>query len=150
MPPRISCATVTHTYYVPRHPQSRAPAITLKLLRNEHPCQLFAASRVVAKAPFSATIKKQVDSNTGTGLTPEQRAGARRREQLDTDARALERNFTREWKAGDVYAPHDLSSAEAKKFKKRQSPTTDAFDALSMNPLDCYKASSWMRFSDIC
>lgn len=65
----------------------------------------------------------------------------RRKEQLQTDVRALEKNFTRNWRAGDVYAPHDLSAAEARKWKRRKAPTTDAFDALSMNPLDCYKVS---------
>ena len=51
----------------------------------------------------------------------------------------MERNFTRDWKPGDVYAPHDLGSAEARKWKQRRSPSTDAFDALSLNPLDLYK-----------
>ncbi|KAF7513202.1 hypothetical protein GJ744_010598 [Endocarpon pusillum] len=73
-----------------------------------------------------------------------QRMEARRKEQLEADARAMEKNFTRDWRAGDVYAPHDLSAAEARKWKKRKAPTTDAFDALSMNPLDCYKNFSIM------
>lgn len=47
--------------------------------------------------------------------------------------------MTRDWKAGDVYSPHDLSPTEMKKWKKRQSPPTDAFDALKKNPLDLYK-----------
>jgi len=38
-----------------------------------------------------------------------------------------------------VYAPHDLSPEEMKKWKKRKSPTMDAFDALGINPLDQYK-----------
>jgi hypothetical protein len=74
-------------------------------------------------------------------MPPEKRVESRRLEQLELDARALERNYTRDWKAGDVYAPHDLSAAEARKWKKKQSPTFDAFDALSMNPLDCYKVN---------
>lgn len=56
----------------------------------------------------------------------------------------MERNFTRDWNIGDVYAPHDLSAAEARKWRKRYSPTTDAFDALSLNPLDLYKNFSIM------
>lgn len=51
----------------------------------------------------------------------------------------MERFQTREWKAGDIYAPHDLSPVEMKKWRKRYSPSTDAFDALNMNPLDHYK-----------
>lgn len=49
--------------------------------------------------------------------------------------------MTREWKAGDVYSPHDLSPAEMKKWRKRRSPPTDAFDSLKRNPLDLYKVS---------
>jgi len=51
----------------------------------------------------------------------------------------MDRNNPRDWKIGDVYAPHDLSAAEARKWKKRVTPTIDAFDALSLNPLDLYK-----------
>jgi len=51
----------------------------------------------------------------------------------------MDKNFTREWKSGDVYAPHDLSAAEARKWRKRNKPTVDAFDALSLNPIDFYK-----------
>jgi small subunit ribosomal protein S18 len=51
----------------------------------------------------------------------------------------MDKNFTREWQKGDIYAPHDLSAAEARKWRKRHTPTIDAFDALSLNPLDFYK-----------
>ncbi len=54
-------------------------------------------------------------------------------------ARAMDKNFSRDWKSGDVYAPHDLSAAEARKWRKRYTPTVDAFDALSLNPIDFYK-----------
>lgn len=55
------------------------------------------------------------------------------------ESRALEKFHSREWKAGDIYAPHDLSPAEMKKWGKRQSPSRDAFDALNLNPLQLYK-----------
>ncbi|KZF20082.1 ribosomal protein S18 [Xylona heveae TC161] len=54
-------------------------------------------------------------------------------------AQDLERQQTRRWKQGDVYAPHDLTPAEMQKWRKRTRPTMDAFDALGMNPLDHYK-----------
>lgn len=47
--------------------------------------------------------------------------------------------MTREFKAGDIYAPHDLSPAEMRKWKQRKSPATDAFDALRISPLELYK-----------
>lgn len=45
----------------------------------------------------------------------------------------------RRWKAGDVYAPHDLSSTEMKKWRKRGRPESDAFDVLDLNPIEEYK-----------
>ena len=51
----------------------------------------------------------------------------------------MDRTLARVWQKGDVYAPHDLSAAEARKWRKRHAPTMDAFDALSLNPLDLYK-----------
>lgn len=45
----------------------------------------------------------------------------------------------RHWKAGDVYAPHDLSPAEMRKWRSRQPPKKDVMDLLGANPLDMYK-----------
>jgi hypothetical protein len=72
-------------------------------------------------------------------LSPAERAEQRRKEQADALAKAMDKNFTREWKKGDIYAPHDLSAAEARKWRKKYTPTIDAFDALSLSPLDFYK-----------
>jgi small subunit ribosomal protein S18 len=51
----------------------------------------------------------------------------------------LSKQITRRWKAGDVYAPHDLSSVEMAKWKKRDKPSRDAFDILDLNPIDHYR-----------
>ena len=51
----------------------------------------------------------------------------------------LERRIHRKWKAGDVYAPHDLSPVEQTKWQKRKPRETDAFDELGINPLHEYK-----------
>jgi small subunit ribosomal protein S18 len=51
----------------------------------------------------------------------------------------LTKQIQRRWKAGDVYAPHDLSSAEMRKWKRRGRPEYDAFDILNMNPVEEYK-----------
>lgn len=45
----------------------------------------------------------------------------------------------RQWEKGDVYAPHDLSFAEALKWKKTKSVEKDRLDMLGLNPLDHYK-----------
>ncbi|KAE9378389.1 ribosomal protein S18 [Stipitochalara longipes BDJ] len=56
----------------------------------------------------------------------------------------LSRQITRRWKAGDVYAPHDLSEVEMAKWKKREKPHHDVFDVLDFNPLDHYRNFSIM------
>jgi hypothetical protein len=61
------------------------------------------------------------------------------------ESRILEKYQTRDWRAGDIYTPHDLSAAEMKKWRKRHSPATDAFDSLNMNPLDLYKVCASME-----
>ena len=49
---------------------------------------------------------------------------------------------TRRWKKGDIYAPHDLSPMEMRKWKQRVQPDRDIFDTLNINPLDEYKVST--------
>ncbi|PYH84918.1 37S ribosomal protein S18 [Aspergillus uvarum CBS 121591] len=60
------------------------------------------------------------------------------------ESRPLERFQTREWKAGDIYAPHDLSPSQMRRWKERHSPSTDVFDSLNLNPLTMYKNFSIM------
>lgn len=51
-----------------------------------------------------------------------------------------QRQIYRKWQPGDVYAPHDLSGAEQKKWKQgRKRPQQDAFDVLGVNPVLEYK-----------
>jgi hypothetical protein len=54
-------------------------------------------------------------------------------------SRAIEQTMRRQWRAGDVYAPHDLSPEEHRKYRKGRPPKADAFDLLNLNPLDEYK-----------
>jgi small subunit ribosomal protein S18 len=53
----------------------------------------------------------------------------------------LSRQITRRWKAGDVYAPHDLSAVEMAKWKNRGRPTHDVFDVLDFKPMEHYRVS---------
>lgn len=46
-----------------------------------------------------------------------------------------------DWKEGDIYAPHDLSSAEANKRQRPLLPNKDIFDVLGINPLHEYKVN---------
>ena len=95
-----------------------------------------AVSSISQPRSYSTSLKPNA---YGSNLSPAERAEQRRKEQADTLARAMDRTFAREWQKGDIYAPHDLSAAEARKWRKRHAPTMDAFDALSLNPLDLYK-----------
>ncbi|KIV92084.1 ribosomal protein S18 [Exophiala mesophila] len=58
---------------------------------------------------------------------------------LDAENTALKRLITRRWQVGDVYAPHDLSPAETRKWARRNAPSYDPFDKLNINPLSLYK-----------
>lgn len=49
------------------------------------------------------------------------------------------RQMPRQWRAGDVYAPHDLSPFEMKKWRRQGSPKKDVLDMLGVNPLDMYR-----------
>lgn len=54
----------------------------------------------------------------------------------------LDRQVTRRWRVGDVYAPHDLSGQEMSKWKKprrKDAPRWDVLDQLGMNPMLYYK-----------
>ena len=59
-------------------------------------------------------------------------------------ATRLEKFQHRRWRAGDVYAPHDLSSVAMKHARHRSGPRADVFDLLGINPLNEYKVRSEM------
>jgi small subunit ribosomal protein S18 len=63
------------------------------------------------------------------------------REMIESERRSqFQRQIYRTWRSGDVYAPHDLSGAEQKKWKYgRSKPQSDAFDVLGINPIHEYK-----------
>lgn len=56
-----------------------------------------------------------------------------------TTSDSYARQMPRFWKAGDVYAPHDLSPAQMRKWRSRAAPKKDVMDLLGVNPLDLYK-----------
>ncbi|KAG5914685.1 hypothetical protein E4U61_005450 [Claviceps capensis] len=49
------------------------------------------------------------------------------------------REMPRRWETGDVYAPHDMSSVEMRKLRKRASRKADVVDALQIRAKDMYK-----------
>ena len=91
-------------------------------------------------------MARELDKNRS--LSSQDRIEIRRKtlESLDKAGRArdLEQLQVRRWKAGDVYAPHDLSPVEMQKWRQRHRSTTDVFDALAINPLHEYKV--WLGY----
>ena len=67
---------------------------------------------------------------------------------LDAETTAIKKLMTRRWQPGDVYAPHDLSAAETRKWGKKNAPTTDPFDKLNINPLTLYKVRTLVDVPD--
>lgn len=59
---------------------------------------------------------------------------------IDT-GKTLAYQLKRDWKVGDVYAPHDLSGAEMRKWATKKKPDKDVFDILAIDPLSLYKVS---------
>lgn len=56
------------------------------------------------------------------------------------------RQMHRKWRAGDVYAPHDLTGREQAKWKRgKRAQKGDVVDALGINPLLEYKVGTLKR-----
>lgn len=74
------------------------------------------------------------------------RAGENATAKLEiTRLREMERTLKRSWKGGEVYAPHDLSPSEARKWATRTSPVKDIFDELAINPMKEWKVCRLKR-----
>ncbi|KAJ5138916.1 uncharacterized protein N7515_003764 [Penicillium bovifimosum] len=99
-------------------------------------------------AAMSAFTGQRANSSQNSQVVQRRRLPSRLKfledQKAQGESRALERYQTRDFKAGDVYAPHDLSPTEMKKWGKRQAPRTDALDALNLKPMDLYKNFSVM------
>lgn len=83
-------------------------------------------------------LKEQYKGPTTTQKITGRRGGINQLEKLGRAAE-FEKYQHRNWREGDVYSPHDLSSVEMVKWKRRQKTNMDAFDALGINPLHEYK-----------
>ncbi|KAI1468138.1 ribosomal protein S18 [Daldinia caldariorum] len=62
-------------------------------------------------------------------------------EKLRENGRAEDflRQLPRRWRAGDVYAPHDMSPSEMNKLRRTQARKRDLVDVLGLSPLDMYR-----------
>ncbi|KAL9621860.1 MAG: hypothetical protein Q9160_003681 [Pyrenula sp. 1 TL-2023] len=89
----------------------------------------------------STNAKEGSTSSSGSGPTNDERFALRRETDRSIRSKAIDKLQYRKWTTGDVYAPHDLTSIEQKKWSRSQRPSVDAFDVLSMDPLEQYTVS---------
>ncbi|KAH7060403.1 ribosomal protein S18 [Macrophomina phaseolina] len=107
----------SQTQFRPSQQQSRSPVASPPPSGNQHG---FAQDLVQQNLMSQDFVASEIDAS-------------RLRAELEAQA-------PRRWQFGDVYAPHDLTGVEAKKWKKsRRTPELDAFDTLGLDPLKEYK-----------
>ncbi|KAF2088444.1 ribosomal protein S18 [Saccharata proteae CBS 121410] len=107
--------------------------MTLKLRPSEGPSTRYIKPGSQQSATQEALARRAKDKR---GLEEKQ---------LTKERAELESEMPRRWRSGDVYAPHDLTPAEARKWRGRKTmPTSDAFDLLALNPINEYKNFSIM------
>jgi small subunit ribosomal protein S18 len=143
-PPRVS-ATSDHLAALGDAPSSSSPSTS----STPTPAFTNPIQRVKMKnLPGNSTASRAVTRllQVSDRKERERRAGRITRSSDDVEelrkynmAADLSKQITRRWKAGDVYAPHDLSEVEMAKWKKRDRPNRDAFDVLDFNPMDHYR-----------
>ncbi|KAL2071853.1 hypothetical protein VTL71DRAFT_13088 [Oculimacula yallundae] len=88
----------------------------------------------------------QRSTETRTSQEQQRKRGATTVEEMQNRnlAQDLTKQISRRWRAGDIYAPHDLSEVEMAKWKKRSQPHHDVFDVLDINPEEHYRNFSMM------
>jgi hypothetical protein len=139
MDSRVRFAKTSYTATAPSGKRGYSPSQTNHQLAGQY---ARARSLTAARNAALNSAARSPKGPNNVRRTREDLENQRRlREDVERTQRAkdLEKQQHRSWKAGEVYAPHDLSPEEMKKWKKRKSPTMDAFDALGIDPLDQYK-----------
>jgi small subunit ribosomal protein S18 len=114
-------------------PQFSNPLVPTEFrkLQSLHPSSGQTSERVMNLLNKAAERKKRLEAEGPPTTADEVQKYAR--------AADLSKQITRRWKAGDIYAPHDLSGVEMAKWKKRGQPNHDVFDVLDINPMDHYR-----------
>ncbi|KAI4633684.1 uncharacterized protein J4E87_000848 [Alternaria ethzedia] len=108
---------------------------------------ILASSTAAARPPPNTNTTRPRTGPSLTGMASTMGLSANMpREVLESDRAAqYQRQIYRKWQPGDVYAPHDLSGTEQKKWKYgRKKPQQDAFDVLGINPILEYKNFTMM------
>ncbi|KAI9675597.1 MAG: hypothetical protein M1817_000963 [Caeruleum heppii] len=128
---------------------SITPLRCLRLFSTQYPLSSSNPPIRFSKPPSSARSTPARSSPQSSPQSRSQKSPGRLQALSDQilehgTAQDLEKLWSRRWKVGDVYAPHDLSSVEMSKFKKRSTTPVDAFDQLGIDPRDEYKNFSIM------
>lgn len=92
-----------------------------------------------------SALLKTLDRNKGEGWSSlgKTKAHVIEKRKMYAERDELASKMHRKWQGGDVYAPHDLSYQEQKKWIKPKQPSKDVIDMLGLNPLDHYKVRGW-------
>ncbi|KJX95008.1 mitochondrial 37S ribosomal protein RSM18 [Zymoseptoria brevis] len=125
-------------------PQSSTAAFTQTLQASREQNASPASSQRSSKS-FDLAARSILESTSKS--TQFHKTQAQRDAERTYSAKDLSQQIPRRWKAGDVYAPHDLSGVEMSKWKKlrrKPRPKYDVLDQLGVNPLDHYKNFSIM------
>lgn len=101
------------------------------------------------------TDKKELSKNkkiilAGKLVKRTEKPNTRPMEQLGRNVKRqdLLQQMTRRWKAGDIYAPHDLTGYAMSKFKKRRTrPPVDVLDMLKIDPFKEYKVGNVLQIT---
>lgn len=120
-------------------PSSLTPPPPLASLR---PLSLYESPQASTSAFALAERLRQASAPSPHSLRSDLNLQAQRQANNE-----LERQMPRRWKVGDVYAPHDLSSAEMEKWKGRRAMVGggrgrvwgDVLDVLAVEPEAEYK-----------
>ncbi|KAH6655397.1 hypothetical protein BKA67DRAFT_560563 [Truncatella angustata] len=101
-----------------------------------------------ARAPRNKTAMAQAIFNRLR--SPQRRTPEGEELKVETELRGKNladdymRQAPRRWNLGDVYAPHDLSAVEMKKWRKITTVERDLVDLLGLSPLDMYRNFSFI------
>lgn len=121
------------------HPASRSSPQPFQKRRQPPPHKLSDYQN----SPSTQERHDLVDRIRSSNYSPQNKARQASISRTEVDRHALnvaiERQQFRRWKPGDVYAPHDLSSVEMRKWSKRRGVQGDVFEALDLDPRSEYK-----------
>ncbi|OBT65119.1 hypothetical protein VE03_04778 [Pseudogymnoascus sp. 23342-1-I1] len=117
---------------------ARAPAASRAAFRPRplSPGNERASQNLLSLIDRTAQRKERLRTNRTTNFAAANSAEDLERHKLAT---RMTKQIARRWKTGDVYAPHDLSEVEMKKWKRKGKPTVDVFDVLELDPLVEYR-----------